>query len=232
MSRMSHLSGLLLTVLLLGVVRAEAQSVGNALGDAGFEEGLAGEAGGWTFFDGSGLSTDHALSGRQSVYNWGFSRTVPAPPFLTGRASGSYQEFPATPGSRWRLTGYGMTPAQIKGYPAFGILQVSFFDAEGNDLGTVETEGNVTARAKVSNEVNSEAPVGEWLSLDTGVATAPAGTTTVQAFTLFVDYSGANIPQGAHFDDLRLCETDADGDCVTEQARLVGAPRPVTDAPR
>ena len=217
MTRMPCLGGLLVTVLLLGGGKAEAQGVANVLRDPGFEEGLAGEAGGWIRFDGSRLSTDHARSGRYSIYNWGFSRTVPAPPFLTGRASGSYQEFPAAPGSRWRLTGYGMTPAQIKGYPAFGILQISFFDAEGNDLGTVETEGNVTARAKVSNEVNREARVGAWLLLDTGVATAPAGTATVQAFTLFVDYSSANIPQGVHFDDLRLCEADEAGACVNEQ---------------
>ena len=215
MTRMSRLLGLLVTFGLFSVVQAEAQSAENALRDAGFEEDLPAEAGGWTFFDGSRVSADHARSGRQSVYNWGFSRTVPAPPFLTGRASGSYQEFPATAGSRWRLTGYGMTPAQIEGYPAFGILQISFFDAEGNDLGTVETEGDVSTRAKVSNEVNSLARVGEWLLLDTGVATAPAGTATVQAFTLFVDYSGSDIPQGAHFDDLRLCETDAGGDCLT-----------------
>ena len=94
-------------------------------------------------------------------------------------------------------------------------MQVTFFSANGKDLGTVETEGNTSARAKLSNEVNSGSPVGEWVYLDTGVATAPEGTDTVQAFTLFVDYSGQNRFQGVHFDDVRLCALGADGrgDC-------------------
>ena len=97
-------------------------------------------------------------------------------------------------------------------YPAFGILQVSFFDAKGNDLGTVETAGSKTSRAKTSNEVNNGSPAGEWVFLDTGIATAPAETATIQAFTLYVDYSGADIAQGVYFDDLSLCVVTND-DC-------------------
>ena len=180
----------------------------NPLRDAGFELQLAPGKGGWIQFDNSLFSSDEARSGSQSMFNWGFSRTVAYPPFFLGSASGSYQEFPANAGSRWRLTGFGLTPTTLKGTPAFGIVQVSFFDASGNDLGTVETADSNTPRAKTSNEVNNLTPVGEWTFLDTGIATAPAGTATVQAFTLYVDFSGSNTSQGVYFDDLSLCAVD------------------------
>jgi len=182
----------------------------NLLRDASFEQQLSPEQGGWILFDQSQLSPEQARSGTRSMFNWGFSRTVPSPPFLLGTVSGSYQEFPAGPGSRWQLTGYGMTPTALRGAPAFGIVQVSFFDAKGNDLGTVETADSNTPSAKTSNQLNSQAPAGEWVFLDTGIVTAPAGAATVQAFTLFVDYSGSDISQGVYFDDLSLCALEDD----------------------
>jgi len=188
----------------------------NTLRDSSFERQLPPDQGGWTMFDGSLFSSDRARSGRHSMFSAGFSRTVAYAPFFVGIVSGSFQEFPADPGSRWRLTGFGLAPTALQGTPAFGIVQVSFFDADGKDLGTVETADNKTARAKTSNEVNSQTPVGEWISLDTGIATAPAGTATIQAFTLYVDYSGANTSQGVYFDDLSLCalrDEDDELDC-------------------
>lgn len=181
----------------------------NSLKDAGFEAQTA-SGGDWTLFDQSRVSSDLARSGSQSMFNWGFSRTIPTPPFLLGTAAGSFQEFNAVAGSRWRLTGYGRAADPIRGAPAFGILQISFFDSAGKDLGTVETASEKTAPAKTSNQINSKSPVGEWISLDTGIATAPDGTAKVQAFTLFVDYSGSEISQGVYFDDLKLCEVSAD----------------------
>jgi hypothetical protein len=200
----------LLCTLLVFSPRVILANGDNPLRDASFELQLPPEKGGWILFDESRFSSREARSGSRSMFNWGFSRNVPAPPFLLGTASGSYQEFPAVAGSRWRLTGHGMTPSKIRGAPAFGIVQLSFFDSRGNDLGTVETDGDKTTRARTSNQVNSQAPVGEWIFLDTGIATAPAGTATVQAFTLFVDYSAANISQGVYFDDLILCALDDD----------------------
>jgi len=188
-------------------VFAEPESL---LADPGFEHRPSSDDEGWTLFDQSRYSMDHFRSGRQSMFNWGYSRNVPYPPYFIGSASGSYQELPANPGSRWQLTGYGMTPTRLEGSPAFGILQVSFFDADGKDLGTVETRGGNSAKAKTSNEVNGRTPVGEWIALDTGIATAPEGTATVQAFTLYVDYSGSNTSQGVYFDDLALCTVVSD----------------------
>lgn len=185
---------------------------GNQLKDAGFEQQLPSDQGGWILFEQSRYSSDRARSGSRSVFNPGFSRTVPSPPYLLGTASGSYQEFAASPGSRWRLTGYGATANALRGAPAFGIVQISFFDDRGKDLGTVETAAVKGPRARISNQVNSKSPVGEWIFLDTGVATAPAGTTKIHAFTLFVDYSGSEFTQGVYFDDLKLCALESGDD--------------------
>ena len=200
----------LLLSFIVSVSQTALANDDNPLKDASFERQLPPGQGGWILFDQTRFSADQARSGSQSMYNWGFSRTLPSPPFLQGTVSGSYQEFLASPGSQWRLTGYGMTPAPLKGGLAFGIVQMSFFDAQGNDLGTVETSARNTPKAKTSNQVNKQTPVGEWIFLDTGVATAPANTVKVHAFTLYVDYSGSDISQGVYFDDLKLCALNAE----------------------
>lgn len=204
------------TVVLAGLLVLGPQAAAdghNALKDASFEQQLDAEAGGWRMFGPSRFSDDHAREGASSMFNGGASKSVAYHPYFVGTVSGSFQEFPAAPGSKWRLTGYGMAATALEGTPAFGIVQVSFFDADGDDLGTVETVG-LSARAKLSNEVNNQSPVGEWVALDTGVATAPEGTATVQAFTLYVDYSGSKIFQGVHFDDLTLCAVSDENDCA------------------
>ncbi|MDJ0710090.1 MAG: hypothetical protein QNJ14_06860 [Woeseiaceae bacterium] len=200
----------LLTATLFGAPAALAEN-GDKPNDASFEEQLTAAEGGWQLFEISMYSRNYARSGSQSMFNGGFSRTVPFQATFIGNASGAFQEFPAEAGSRWRLTGYGLTPATLEGTTAFGIVQVSFFDVGGKDLGSVETAGTKT-KAKTSAELNRTAAVGEWIFLDTGIATAPEGTATIQAFTLFVDYSGSERAQGVYFDDLSLCELGEDGD--------------------
>ncbi len=203
-----------LAIVLISAPQTAPADGHKPLEDASFELQLPDDEGGWILFDESAYSRDHARTGKQSMFNAGLSRTVPYPPHVVGSVSGSYQEFPAEPGSRWRLTGFGMTPVALEGTPAFGIVQVSFFDADGKDLGTVETADSPTPLAKTSNEVNNQSPVGEWIPLDTGVATAPAGTATVQAFTLYVDFSVTDTSQGVYFDDLSLCALEDDqSDC-------------------
>ncbi|MBT8066189.1 MAG: hypothetical protein KJO09_03030 [Gammaproteobacteria bacterium] len=205
MNKTAVLCTALIGTLLVSTPQAALADLHTPLKDAGFELRLPPSEGGWILFEQSRFSAKEARSGEQSMLNAGLSRTVAFPPFFLGNVSGSYQEFPAEPGSRWRLTGYGATPIALEGTPAFGILQVSFFDAKGKDLGTVETAGNTTTRAKTSNEINNQTSAGEWIFLDTGIATAPAGAATVQAFTLYVDFSGTNTSQGVYFDDLSLC---------------------------
>jgi len=204
------LSTALLGTVLVSTSLATLADDDKALKDASFERRLPPDEGGWTLFEESVFSSDQARSGSQSMFSAGLSRTVAYPPYFFGTVSGSYQEFHAEPGSRWQLTGFGMTPIALKGTPAFGIVQVSFFDAGGKDLGTVETADSDTPLAKTSNEVNSQTPIGEWVALDTGIATAPAGTAAVQAFTLYVDFSGSDTAQGVYFDDLRLCALEDD----------------------
>ncbi len=212
MKKIFVLCNALLFSLIVFAPRTVLAGGDNLLKDSGFESQLPRGQDGWILFDGSRFSTEQAHSGNRSVFNWGFSRPVPSPPFLLGMASGSYQEFPASQGSRWRLTGYGVTPTTLTRALAFGIVQVSFFDAADNDLGTVETAGNKNVRAMTSNQVNSQSPAGEWIFLDTGVVTAPAHAAKIQAFTLFVDYSGSETSQGVYFDDLKLCSLDAGDD--------------------
>lgn len=201
---------------LLGALLVSAPHTGladenNLLKDPSFELRLPADEGGWDLFEVSSFSDNHARSGAQSMFNGGLSRTVAYHPYFIGVVSGSFQEFPAKPGSRWRLTGYGLTPTAIQDGPAFGIVQVSFFDSDGNDLGTIETADSGT-RAKTSNELNKQTAAGEWVFLDTDIATAPADTATVQAFTLYVDFSGSNAAQGVYFDDLSLSALDEAAD--------------------
>ena len=201
----------LICALLVSAPQASLGDDDSLLQDASFELELPADQGGWSLFEVSLFSQDQARSGDQSMLNAGLSKTVGHHPYFIGVVSGSFQEYPATPGSRWRLTGYGLADNQLRGTPAFGIVQVSFFDADGKDLGTVETAGGTT-KAKTSNEVNNQTPAGEWTFLDTGIATAPAGTATVQAFTIYVDFSGTNTTQGVYFDDLSLCALEDDDD--------------------
>jgi hypothetical protein len=197
--------GALLCTLLFCISQAALGANDNYLKHPSFELQLPTDQGAWNLFDQSRFSSKVALSGSRSLFHWGFSRTVTTPPFLVGNVSGSYQEFAAAPGSRWRLTGYDQTPTTLEGKPAFGIVQLSFFDSRGNDLGTVETGDSKTQKAKISNQINRQTPAGKWILLDTGIATAAANSATVQAFRLYVDYSGSNTSQGVYFDDLTLC---------------------------
>jgi hypothetical protein len=165
----------------------------NLLVDPGFELQTPPSAGGWNSFGGY-FSTDYAHTGNWSMLDV-TSYGVP----------GTFEQFPAAPGEKWEMTGYGLTPFPLLEQDIFGadfgIIQVTFFDIFGNNLGTVETAGSGTP-AKVSNPVDSNATPGQWLSLDTGIATAPAGTAYIQAFTILVNFTG--YPEGVYFDDLSL----------------------------
>lgn len=211
---MSYKNSVLSIVLILALFASGADVAyaddGGPLKDSSFELKLPKDDGGWDLFEISLFSKNEARSGSQSMFNGGFSRSVAFHPYFIGNESGAYQEFPASPGSRWRLTGYGLTNRALEG-TAFGILQISFFDTDDKDLGTVETAGSGT-KAKTSDQISSKTAVDEWIFLDTGIATAPEGTATIQAFTIYIDYSGSNTTQGVYFDDLSLCVLDDDGD--------------------
>ncbi|HWX22124.1 MAG TPA: PEP-CTERM sorting domain-containing protein [Candidatus Binatia bacterium] len=167
----------------------------NILIDPGFELQTPPGSGGWNLFNGAAFSSAYARSGTWSMLDAAFN-SVP----------GSYEQFNAAPGMKFELTGYGMTPAPLVGSPAFGILQITYFDSANNNLGTVETSpGNALA----SGQVNGGTTPGVWTFLDTGVGTAPANTAFIQAFTLDVDFSGNH--QGVYFDDLNLIQVPEPG---------------------
>jgi PEP-CTERM motif-containing protein len=162
----------------------------NLLVDPGFELQTAPGSGGWTLFSGAAFSSAQARSGSFSMLD----ATV-------NNVPGSFEQFAASAGMKFQLTGYGLSTAPLVGSPAFGIVQLTYFDNANNNLGTVETSpGN----AKASAQINSTTPLGVWTFLDTGVATAPANTAFVQAFTIYVDFSGNS--QGVYFDDLNLVQ--------------------------
>jgi hypothetical protein len=146
--------------------------------------------GGWTLFNGAAFSTDHALTGTHSMKD-----------VTVNNVPGSFETFPASAGQQFELTGFGFTPTVLAGNPGFGIVQIAYFDAGGNNLGTVETgAGN----AKGSAQINGGSAINTWIPLDTGIATAPAGTASIQAFTLVVDFNGPAAGEGVYFDDLNL----------------------------
>jgi len=165
--------------LTVGTGRAQ-----NILVDPGFETQT-----GWSLFNGAGYSQTYAHSGTWSMFDT-----------TANNAAGSFEQFAASPGMEFDLTGYALTPAALLGSPAFGILQITYFDSANNNLGTVQTSpGN----ALTSMQINGSTTPGAWNFLDTGIATAPANTAYLQAFTLYVDFSG-NVNQGVYFDDLSL----------------------------
>jgi PEP-CTERM motif len=160
--------------------------------DAGFESGtpVPSGVGGWDTFNGAAFSTAEALSGSYSMLNSGpGGYTVPgAVQFLTSSA-----------GSEYDLTGFGYTPTALTGASA-GFLQVTFFsgvDGAGSNLGTVETSAG---NALPSNEITSTSPTGSWISLNTGIFQAPAGTESLAVYTLVLDANATSV----YFDNLNL----------------------------
>ena len=188
----------LIGTALLAVLSSTSLPAGNLLIDPGFELQTPADQGGWMIFYGEWFLDGVAHSGNWSMASSGYYSVA-----------GCFEQFPAAPGSKWRLTGYGMAPFPLQGSdpngdaPAYGLVQFSFFDIHGNDLGTVETQG-AQYPAKLSNTVDPSTPANEWVFLDTDVATAPEGTAYIQAFTIYVEFSGAFWDQGVLFDDLDL----------------------------
>jgi len=169
-------------------ISAQAQGL---LTDAGFESGGTGTA--WGTFNGAAFSQTFAHTGTWSMENNGHGGFgVP----------GAFEIFAASAGSAYDLTGFGFTPTTPGTGTTFGALQITFFsgaNGTGSNLGTVETSpGN----AKVSNQINAGSAIGVWTALDTGIATAPVGTQSLEVFTIVVDQNPADV----FFDDLSLVQ--------------------------
>jgi hypothetical protein len=152
-----------------------------------------GYAQGWAMFNGSTFSQTVAESGTWSIADIGAGGfSVP----------GAYQQFAATAGQQFTLSGYGLTTAALNNDTTFGQLQITYFsgpNGTGSNLGTVETSpGNALGSA----QINYNSPVNTWIPLSV-TATAPAGTESMQAFTITIDQSAAPV----YFDNLSLTAT-------------------------
>ena len=171
-------------------------SAQNLLIDPSFELNTGTLSGGWNY-----------SGGVRSTGNWqpppatgGHSVRLPA-----GSVTLCYQG-PLNPnltnitaGSEFDLTAVGSITNAINS--GFAGIQATFFSASGVNLGTVQTSpGN----AIFSNQINSNTPPAEisspssiptnaiWISLDTGVFTAPANTAYMDVYGIAVNVSGGS----------------------------------------
>jgi hypothetical protein len=143
---------------------------------------------GWALFNGAAFSQDVARTGTWSIKNsggGGFS--VP----------GDYQQFAASAGQAWTMSGFALTTTAIPAGTDFGQLQITFTsgpNGSGANLGTVETS---PTNALGSNHIDPSSPAGVWLPLSV-TAHAPAGTQSVQLYTITIDQNKTPV----YFDDL------------------------------
>src|ERR1041384_7324641 len=164
-------------------LRTTTTSMANLLTDPGAENATSApnpnptSLPGWSFFNGANFSSAFARTGTNSLGDVGGGGF---------QVPGDYQQFAATAGQQFTMTGFALTPTAIAGGANFGQLQITFFsgpNGTGSDIGTVETGG---VGAKASAQVNSTSPVGVWIPLSV-TATAPAGAQSMQAFTIVID---------------------------------------------
>jgi hypothetical protein len=191
-------------VLVLGNSTIQAQ---NLLVDPGFESnGTA--VGDWITFNGAAFSTAQARTGT-------FSMSDPGP---AGNYSGSFETFASAPGLKYDLTGFGFIPTALTA--GDGQLQITFWslpNGGGANLGTVATSpGN----AQLSNLITPSSPTGQWISMDTGIAQAPAGAQSLQVFTLGAQPVGSSV----FFDDLSLVQVVPEPSTLALAVMALGIP--------
>jgi hypothetical protein len=168
----------------------------NLLVDPGAEaqtiSGSGNGVGGWTLFNGMAFNNTVAHSGSWSIGTTaGGGWSVP----------GAYQQFTASPGQQFTLSGWGYVPTVLgpegpTGFPWVG-LQISYFNG-ATDLGTVET-GGAGAYSTPASKIGPGETAGVWKFL-TVTATAPAGATSVQGFAIILD----PVATTGYLDDMNM----------------------------
>jgi hypothetical protein len=187
----------------IGVALAASNPVkaANVLANPGFEAnavlgaGPVGGATGWTTFGNSATASanlDPVHSGIGSLkLTGGGNFSVP----------GAFQTFPALPGQTWDFQGYMLTPNTLPSNATFGLLKLVW----GNGTSDLPPgQINVGQPAAPANpgieslpQLNSASTPNTWQFTE-AQGVAPAGTTQVSFFALFVDQS----PGTGYFDDL------------------------------
>jgi hypothetical protein len=114
---------------------------------------------------------------------------------------GAFQTFPASPGELWNFEGYMLTPAALPANATFGLLKIVWSNGT-NDLPPGQI--NVGQAGPAANPgieslpfLNAASTPNTW-NFTQAQGVAPAGTTQVSMFALFVDQS----PGTGYFDDL------------------------------
>jgi hypothetical protein len=152
---------------------------------------------GWSFFNGATFSSAQAESGSWSIAEQGRGGySVP----------GTYQQFAATAGQQFTMSGFGLTTAALTGGD-FGLLQITYFsgaNGTGSNLGTVETSpGNADGSAV---QINGTSALNTWIPMSV-TATAPTGSQSMQAFAITIDPVAMTAP--IYFDNMTLTATAA-----------------------
>ena len=175
----------LAAVLALTASTTQAQ---NLLVDPGFESGVAGQSnpipvpggvgGGWAVFNGATYSTAHPETGTwsmQEMQGVGQAWNFMAPYQVLGGVSA---------GQVYTLSADYMTPTGISQAPGGyvpAVIQLTFLNAAGADIGTVET-GGVGAKAVQY----TPAGINTWFQ-GTVSATAPANAAYVAPYLAFME---------------------------------------------
>ena len=190
----------LAAVLALTASTAQAQ---NLLVDPGFESGAPGQnnpipipggvGGGWAVFNGAGYSQAHPEFGSwgiQEIQGIGQAWNFEAPYQVIGGVS---------PGQKYTLTADFMTPTGISSSGFAPVLiQLTYFNAAGADLGTVETGGAGALAVQYT-----PAAMNTWYE-GTVTATAPAGAVYVAPYLAFMENGSQTAADALYWDNASL----------------------------
>jgi hypothetical protein len=184
---------------------AATTQAANLLVDPGFESGApgqnnpipipAGVGGGWAVFNGAAYSQAHPEFGSwgiQEIQGIGQAWNFEAPYQVIGGVS---------PGQRYTLTADYMTTtgnSQTPGGYIPVVIQLTYFNAAGADLGTVETGG----AGALAVQYNMGA-LNTWFT-GTVTATAPANAVYVAPYLAFMENGSQTAPDALYWDNASL----------------------------
>lgn len=185
------------------VLTAATAQAANLLVDPGFESGAAGQpnpiplpggvGGGWAVFNGASFSQAHPEFGSwgiQEIQGIGQAWNFEAPYQVIGGVSA---------GQRYTLTAGYMTPTGISssGYAPV-LIQLTFLNAGGTDVGTVETAGAGALAVQYT-----PAAINTWFTA-TVTATAPAAAVYAAPYLAFMENGSQTAADALYWDNASL----------------------------